>query len=285
MTAVNYKVSGDVAILEIDNPPVNALSFAVREGLMSGFERAAADPDIVAAVMCGAKGTFPAGADINEIASGLALKSPTLLDLQGRMEAMRKPLVAALQGNALGGGFELALTCHWRVASPLARVGLPEVKLGLIPGAGGTQRFTRLAGPEAALGAITTGEQIPAERAHAQGLVDAVAQDPIAAAVELGRRAAREGLPLPLASETAEHIRDVSGTLFSSRPGRSSIASRRPVRGRGPRRSASSATASSNAATARNAARSPISSSPSARRAASPGSAPTSSRSPSRAPR
>ena len=215
VSAVNYRTTGDVAILEIANPPVNALSLAVREGLMEGLERAAADEGVVAVVISGANGIFPAGADINEIASGLALKAPMILDVQARMEAATRPLVAALSGNALGGGFELALTCHWRVATPGTTVGLPEVKLGLIPGAGGTQRFTRLAGPEAALEAITSGTQIPAARALELGLIDAIAEDTVGAAAELGRQAAREARPLRLASEVGERIRDVNGALFT----------------------------------------------------------------------
>jgi 3-hydroxyacyl-CoA dehydrogenase len=215
VSAVNYRSTGDVAILEIANPPVNALSLAVREGLMEGLDRAAADRGVVAVVICGADGIFPAGADINEIASGLALKAPMILDVQARMEAATRPLVAALSGNALGGGFELALTCHWRVATPGTTVGLPEVKLGLIPGAGGTQRFTRLAGPEAALEAITSGTQIPAARALELGLIDAIAEDALGAAAELGRQAAREARPLRLASEVGERIRDVNGALFT----------------------------------------------------------------------
>jgi len=216
VSAVNYRAAGDVVILEIANPPVNALSHPVREGLMEGLTRAAADPAIVAVVVCGTNGIFPAGADINEIASGLALKAPMILDVQALMEATTRPLVAALEGNALGGGFELALTCHWRVATPAATVGLPEVKLGLIPGAGGTQRFTRLAGPEAALEAITSGAPIPAARALELKLIDAVAEDAVSAAVELGRQAARERWPLRLASETSERIRDVNGALFTA---------------------------------------------------------------------
>ncbi|HEX4619773.1 MAG TPA: 3-hydroxyacyl-CoA dehydrogenase NAD-binding domain-containing protein [Steroidobacteraceae bacterium] len=216
MSAVNYRAAGDVAILEIANPPVNALSFAVREGLMEGLARASADAAIAAVVVCGANGVFPAGADINEIASGLALKAPMILDVQARLEAATKPVVAALEGNALGGGFELALTCHWRVAAPAATVGLPEVKLGLIPGAGGTQRFTRLAGPEAALEAMTSGAQLPAARALELGLVDAIADDAVAAAADLGRRAVHERRPLRLASEVSERIRDVNGALFTA---------------------------------------------------------------------
>jgi 3-hydroxyacyl-CoA dehydrogenase len=214
--AVNYRAAGDVAVLEIANPPVNALSLAVREGLMEGLARAAADPAVAAVVVCGANGIFPAGADINEIASGQALKAPMILDVQTRMEASTKPLVAALEGNALGGGFELALTCHWRVATPAATVGLPEVKLGLIPGAGGTQRFTRLAGPEAALEAITSGAQLPAARALELGLVDAVADDAVGSAADLGRQAARERRPLRLVSEMSERTLEVNGALFTA---------------------------------------------------------------------
>jgi 3-hydroxyacyl-CoA dehydrogenase len=217
---VSYRAAGGVAILTIDNPPVNALSHAVRAGLSDGLARAAGDPQVAAVVVCGANAVFPAGADINEIASGLALKPPMLADLQAQIEAAGKPLVAALEGAALGGGFEIALTCHWRVAAPTAKVGLPEVKLGLIPGAGGTLRFTRLAGPEAALEAITSGAQIPAARALELGLIDALADDAVAAAVELGRQAAAERRPLRLASDFAERIRGVRPELFAEFRGR-----------------------------------------------------------------
>jgi 3-hydroxyacyl-CoA dehydrogenase len=224
VSAVNYSVTDGVAILEIVNPPVNALSHAVREGLLRGLERADADPQISAVVVCGANGSFSAGADINEIGSGAALQTPTILDLQARMEAAGKPLLAALEGTALGGGFELALTCHWRVAARSAKLGLPEVKLGLIPGAGGTQRFTRLAGPEAALEAITSGARIPAARALELGLIDELADDTLAAAVRLGRRAATERRPLRLASEVGERIQGTGAELFAAF--RSKLASR-----------------------------------------------------------
>ena len=216
MSAVNYRADGDVAVLEIDNPPVNALSLAVREGLVAGLERACADSAIAAIVVCGANHTFPAGADINEIASGLALKAPMILDVQARLEAAGKPVVAALEGNALGGGFELALTCHWRVADPSARVGLPEVKLGLIPGAGGTLRFTRLAGPEAALDAITSGAPLAAPRALELGLIDAIDADAPGTAVALARQAASEHRPLRLAAELRSRIEGVAPELFAA---------------------------------------------------------------------
>jgi 3-hydroxyacyl-CoA dehydrogenase len=214
--AVNDRRDGEIAILSIANPPVNALSLAVREGLMQGLERAAADPAVGAIVIAGEGATFAAGADIHEVASGVVLKSPITREIQARLEALDKPVVAAIDGVALGGGFELALACHWRVASRGARVGLPEVKLGLIPGAGGTQRFTRLAGPEAALEAITTGTQIPAARAHELGLVDAVVDEALAGAVALARRALAEQRPLRIASDVTDRIRGVKPELFAA---------------------------------------------------------------------
>jgi 3-hydroxyacyl-CoA dehydrogenase len=213
--AVNYRLEGEIAVLSIANPPMNAFSLPVREGLMQCLTRAAADDGVVAIVLSGAGGIFSSGADINEIASGAALTAPTLRDLQGQMEASRKPLVAAIEGIAFGGGFEIALTCHWRVAGREARLGLPEVKLGLLPGAGGTQRFTRLAGPAAALETITSGAPLPAPRALELGLIDAVADDALAAAVALAQQAVSEHWPLRITSDVSEHLREGTPELFA----------------------------------------------------------------------
>ena len=215
MPAVNYRLEGEIAVLSIANPPVNALSLPVRAGLMEGLTRAAADDAVAAIVLTGSEGTFSSGADINEIASGAALTAPTLRDLQSQMEALGKPLVAAIEGIAFGGGFEMALTCHWRVAGRNARVGLPEVKLGLLPGAGGTQRVTRLAGPAAALEAITSGAPLAAARALELQLVDAVADDALGAALTEARRAAREHRPLRITSDIAEHLHEGTPELFA----------------------------------------------------------------------
>ena len=216
VSPVNYHVAEGVAVLTIANPPVNALSLPVREALLAALRRAEADPAVRALVLTGAGGMFAAGADLNEVASGLVLKPPITRDVQAQMESLTKPLVAAIEGVALGGGFELALTCHWRLAGGAAKVGLPEVKLGLIPGAGGTQRFTRLAGPEAALEAITSGTPLPAARAQQLGLVDEVADPVLPAAVVFALRAAAEKRPLRIASEVSEHIRAVPAELFSA---------------------------------------------------------------------
>jgi 3-hydroxyacyl-CoA dehydrogenase len=199
----------------MDFPPVNALSLAVREGLMEALVAGAQDPAVAALVVTGAQGTFCGGADINEIASGAALKPPMIAELQAQIEASRKPIVAAITGVALGGGFELALTCHARTLAPAAKVGLPEVKLGLIPGAGGTVRFTRLAGAAAALEAITSGAQIPAGRALELGLVDEVADDALGAAVALAGRLALDRQPLRITSELRERIREVNPEVFA----------------------------------------------------------------------
>jgi 3-hydroxyacyl-CoA dehydrogenase len=216
VSAVTYRRDGDVAVLTIANPPVNALSLAVRAGLMAELTRADHDPAVKGIVLRGANGLFAAGADINEITSGLVLAPPIIGELQARVEASSKPIVAAIEGSALGGGFELALACHWRVASADTQVGLPEVKVGLIPGAGGTQRFTRLAGPEAALEAVTSGVQLAAPRALELGLIDALADEPLAAAVALARAAAVDGRPLRIASDVTQHIGAVPAELFAA---------------------------------------------------------------------
>ncbi len=215
MPAVSYRLEGEIAVLSIANPPVNAFSLPVRTELMEGLRRGAADDAVSAVVLTGAAGTFSSGADINEIASGAALTPPTLRDLQAEMESSRKPLVAAIDGIAFGGGLEIALACHWRVGSRSARVGLPEVKLGLLPGAGGTQRLTRLAGPAAALEAITSGAALPAARALELRVLDAVGDDALAAAIALARQAVSEHWPLRITSGISEHLGEATPELFA----------------------------------------------------------------------
>jgi 3-hydroxyacyl-CoA dehydrogenase len=217
VSAVNYRFEADVVVLEIDNPPVNATSIPVREGLMEGLRKAAADPAVKAIIVTGSNGMFLAGADINEIASGLSHKWPTLRGLQAQIEASSKPIVAAIQGAALGGGLEIALACHGRIASKDAKVGLPEVKLGLLPGAGGTLRFIRLAGPEAALDAITSGTHIPARRAVELGVLDELTDgDVVADAIAFARGVVRKNRPLRLASEVTDRIAGVNPELFAA---------------------------------------------------------------------
>ena len=168
---VNYTLTDEIGVITVDNPPVNALSHAVRQGLMDALDRADKDDSRAVLIICTGR-TFIAGADISEF--GKPMQEPMLPDIVNRIEATAKPVVAAIHGTALGGGFEVALSTHYRCAVAGARVGLPEVKLGLLPGAGGTQRTPRLAGVEAALELMTTGVPIAAAKAQALGLVDKI---------------------------------------------------------------------------------------------------------------
>lgn len=185
----------DIAIITLNAPPVNALSNRVLEGLFEAFVQAKESSATAIVFICEGR-TFVAGADISQL--GDTKQGPSLQDLQALVEAIPKPVVAAIHGTALGGGLELALCAHYRVAVATARFGLPEVKLGLMPGAGGTQRLPRLVGVDRALSMVTSGEPMLAAEAAAAGLVDElVPEDRLRAeAVDFARRAVREGRPL-----------------------------------------------------------------------------------------
>ena len=203
--SVDLRRDGEVAVVTVDNPPVNALKHEVRAGLVEALGQARDVEAVKAVVIACAGRTFFAGADITEF--GKPPQAPSLHDVIAAIEAMPKPVVAALHGTALGGGFELALACHFRVAVPGARVGLPEVKLGLLPGAGGTQRLPRLVGPEKALQMIVTGEPIGAAEARADGIIDEIVEgDLTAAAIEFARRVVRDGRPLRLVRDREEKL-------------------------------------------------------------------------------
>ena len=175
MTHVDSERRDSVAIICIDNPPVNALSHAVREGLKDSIEEAAVDDDVEAIVIICAGRTFIAGADIREF--GRPPEPPHLPDLVNLIEASDKPVVAAMHGTALGGGLEVALGCHYRVAAKSASLGLPEVNLGLLPGASGTQRLPRLIGAERALDMMISGKPVKAQAALDYGLIDLICDD------------------------------------------------------------------------------------------------------------
>ncbi|WP_026620794.1 3-hydroxyacyl-CoA dehydrogenase (plasmid) [Ensifer sp. WSM1721] len=193
---VSIEHQGEIAVVTVDNPPVNALSQALRQGLFEAAERLDADPSVTAVVLACAGRTFIAGADVSEF--GKPPMPPHLPDLVGRIERAEKPWVAAIHGSALGGGFEVALGCRFRVAVPSASVGLPEVRLGLVPGAGGTVRLPRLAGVETAVDMVTTGTPLGARKAMETGLIDAVIEgDLVAGAIDFARAAL--GRPLPAA--------------------------------------------------------------------------------------
>jgi len=182
---VRLAVTDGIAVIEIDNPPVNATSHGMRVGLKVAVEQAAADPAVRGIVIAAAGRTFVAGADLRE--QGKPPVAPILPEVCTLIEQCPKPVVAAIHGSALGGGFELALAAHARVIAPDARVGLPEVTLGIIPGSGGTQRTPRLAGIPAAFDLITSGKPVDAEKALALGLVDQIASDLRAEALALAR--------------------------------------------------------------------------------------------------
>jgi 3-hydroxyacyl-CoA dehydrogenase len=203
--SVDLRRDGDVAVVTADNPPVNALKHEVRAGLTEALAQARDDNVVKAVVIACAGRTFFAGADITEF--GKPPQAPSLHDVIGAIEGMPKPVVAALHGTALGGGFELALACHFRVAVPGARVGLPEVKLGLLPGAGGTQRLPRLVGPEKALQMIVTGDRIGAAEASENGIIDEIVEgDLTAAAIDFARRIVRERRSLRLVRDREEKL-------------------------------------------------------------------------------
>jgi len=178
--SVTMEKDGDVAVIIVNNPPVNALSWHVRQGLEDHFSAALADDSVKAIVLRCAGATFIAGADISEF--GKPPRGPDFNAVLNSIEAASKPVVAAIHGTALGGGLETALVCHYRVAVPSAKLGVPEVKLGLLPGAGGTQRLPRVVGVEAAATMTSTGDPLPAAKAKDLGLVDELAgEDSLAA--------------------------------------------------------------------------------------------------------
>ncbi|WP_202842595.1 3-hydroxyacyl-CoA dehydrogenase NAD-binding domain-containing protein [Luteimonas saliphila] len=205
-----YQVENGIAVITIESPPVNALSAAVRGGILAGVETALADASAEAIVLICAGRTFFAGADITEF--GKPPVAPILRQVQDAVENASKPVVAAIHGTALGGGLELALVAHCRVAARSAKCGLPEVNIGLLPGAGGTQRLPRIVGVDTALDMITSGRHVPAVEAHAMGLVDALADDATlrAEAIAFARRVVAEDRPL-------RRVRDLDAKIEEAR--------------------------------------------------------------------
>src|SRR3954451_7382195 len=187
MEPVTLAVTDGIAVATIANPPVNALSAAVRSGLLDTVRRAAADPGVEAIVIAAQGRTFIAGADTTEF--GKPPVPPSLPEVIDTLDTIGKPVVAAIGGAALGGGLEVALGCHARVAAPTAKLGLPEVKLGLLPGAGGSQRLPRLIGAAQAVKLIADGNPVGAADALALGLVDEVAEGDVVAAASAKARA------------------------------------------------------------------------------------------------
>ena len=214
MGAINavtdLSVEDGIAIITLNSPPVNALSQAVRDGIVQSMQQAVANAAVKAVVLICDGRTFIAGADITEF--GKPPQASSLYDVEDSIEDAPKPVIAAIHGTALGGGLEVALCCHYRVAVPSAKCGLPEVHLGLLPGAGGTQRLPRVVGPEQALEMVTSGKHIDAKSAHAAGLIDELAPEGglHAAAIAYAKKVIAEGRPL-------KKVRDLNDKVLAAR--------------------------------------------------------------------
>src|SRR5579871_6459332 len=214
MAAINevtdYSLEDGVGVITLNSPPVNALSFNVRDGLAGGMAKGLADEGAKSIVIICEGRTFIAGADITEF--GGAQRGASLYDVQDAIENSPKPVIAAIHGTALGGGLEVALACHYRVAVPSARCGLPEVNLGLLPGAGGTQRLPRIVGAQRALEMMTSGAHVPAKECLAMGLVDEIVDENNLrqGAVAFASKVAAEGRPL-------KKVRDLSDKILADR--------------------------------------------------------------------
>jgi len=202
---VTYSKQGNIGLITVNNPPVNALANAVRAGIKDGAEKGIADPDIAAVIIICEGRTFIAGADIREF--GKPPKEPYLPEVVQIIEDSPKPMIAAIHGTALGGGLEIALGCHFRIAVPSAQVGLPEVKLGLLPGAGGTQRLPRLIGPQAALDIIVSGTPVPVQKAKTMGVIDDIVEGDLKeAALDYAKKVVDEKRPLRRVSKLSVKI-------------------------------------------------------------------------------
>src|SRR5216684_4399323 len=213
---VRFERDGGIGIITIDNPPVNALSPGVPEGIVAAVDKGNADPAVKAMVLIGAGRSFIAGADIRQFGRGPST-APSGRRPYDVLDDSAKPVVAAIHGYALGGGLEIALACHYRVAVPSGKVGLPEVQIGILPGAGGTQRLPRLIGPKAALEMITSGRHVPADEACRLGIVDEIVPeaDLKGAAIAFARRIA-DARPLPRIRDRHDKLAEGTPALFEA---------------------------------------------------------------------
>ena len=230
MTSINdvttIEKDGNISIITLNSPPVNALSAPVREGLHKGITEARNDGESEAIIIICEGRTFIAGADISEF--GQEPKGPSLFEVQEFIEDSNKPVIAAIHGTALGGGLEVALTCHYRIAVPSAKCGLPEVNLGLLPGAGGTQRLPRVVGVEKALQMVTSGQHVPAKQCLEMGLVDEIANEDRLRedSINFAKKIVSENRPLVKISEMNDKVEAARGNENIFTDFRASIARR-----------------------------------------------------------
>jgi 3-hydroxyacyl-CoA dehydrogenase len=196
MNKLSFEIKDGIAVLTLDNPPVNSLGVELRQALMAGVERANADPKVAAIVLIGSGAGFSGGADIREFGTPKAVAHPNLRTVLSEIEESAKPVIAAVGGVCMGGGLELAMACHYRVGVPRGKIALPEVKLGLLPGAGGTQRLPRLLGVEAALNMIVSGAPVASEKLKDTPLFDAFSDGDLRdSALRFARRVIAEKMP------------------------------------------------------------------------------------------
>jgi len=206
MNSTHYEAKGDIALIRLDNPPVNGLSHALRSGIIADLKSAEADKSVTAIVIIGSDKAFSGGADIREFGTPAVMAEPTLHTVINMIETSTKPVIAAIGGTCMGGGLELALGCHFRVAIAGAQIALPEVKLGLLPGAGGTQRLPRLIGVEPALNMIVSGEAVPSDLLRYTPLFDLFIEGDLQqGAIEFARKVVAEKRPL-------RRVRDMKAT-------------------------------------------------------------------------
>jgi 3-hydroxyacyl-CoA dehydrogenase len=214
MSPITTRRHGDILIVTSNNPPVNALGHAVREGLVKAIEQADSEDAVKAVVIVCQGQTFFAGADISEFGTPKSFEPPVLPQVVDIIENCTKPVVAAIHGTAFGGGLEVALASHYRVAVPSAKLGVPEVKLGLLPGAGGTQRLPRVAGVRKALEMAATGNPISAREAYEIGLVDRLIEGDLEQHACAYAEEVREVRPIPRASERQDKIEGTDPAVF-----------------------------------------------------------------------
>ncbi len=197
MSTAHYDVHGNIAIIHLDNPPVNGLGLALRQGIVNGVRQAESDDAVKAVVLIGSDRAFSGGADISEFGTDKAMTEPMLPTVINYVESSRKPVIAAISGACMGGGLELTLGCHYRIAKPDAQIALPEVKLGLLPGAGGTQRLPRVIGAEHALNMIVSGSTVPAKQFKGSALFDEIVDGELLdAAIAYATKVVSEKMPL-----------------------------------------------------------------------------------------
>ncbi|MBK1887886.1 MULTISPECIES: 3-hydroxyacyl-CoA dehydrogenase NAD-binding domain-containing protein [Marinobacter] len=212
---LNYHTEGPIAVISLNHPPVNSLGHGLRVAILQAYQNAISDSDVRAIVLNSSGRIFSGGADISELGSDLAWSEPALPHLCRMLEESPKPVIAAINGMALGGGFELALACDYRIAEAGAQLGLPEVQLGLIPGAGGTQRLPRLANPKMAVEMITSGKPVSAELTVLSGLIDEIADGDLAdAAIQFANKLLINGAPVRSCVDIPVDIRELDANYF-----------------------------------------------------------------------